>query len=149
MVGYKRFILIDMDTVENANVGRQILFSIDDIGKFKVECVKQCLLNRWNDISCYTHCNSFETMHSQILHDIDIIIGCVDNLEARFAINAFGLKELKIYIDGGSMGFGGQVQIIIPNVRNVMTIPTRKHLVFNVFHVYFLQIEIKIFLYVL
>ena len=74
MVGYKRFILIDMDTVENANVGRQILFSIDDIGKFKVECVKQCLLNRWNDISCYTHCNSFETMHSQILQDIDIIL---------------------------------------------------------------------------
>ena len=36
-------------------------------------------------------------MDLQLLQDIDIIIGCVDNLEARAAINAFALKESKIY----------------------------------------------------
>lgn len=116
MMGYRQLILIDMDTVEIGNVNRQILFSKEDIGEYKVLIVKKRLVKRWKNIHCICHCIPFETATPLLVSNTDIIIGCVDNLETREEINRFVLKESILYIDGGSSGFGGQVQLIVPSV---------------------------------
>lgn len=116
MMGYRQFILVDMDTIEIGNVNRQILYLNEDIGEYKVSIVKKRLKNRWKDIDCICHCTSFETAAPLLVCNTDLIIGCVDNLETREEINRFVLKESIVYIDGGSSGFGGQVQLIVPYV---------------------------------
>lgn len=116
MMGFKRFYLIDMDTIELGNVTRQVLYSHMDIGNYKVVIVQKQLKNRWNDVFCSIHTGSFDTADSSILSTLDVIIGCVDNLETREAINSFALKESIVYLDGGSTGLGGQVQVVVPGV---------------------------------
>ena len=116
MMGYERFLLIDMDSVETGNIGRQILFTQGDIGLSKVEVVKKRIENRFRKATCHCIAKPFETIPHDILSNVDLFIGCVDNIETRHAINTFIMKSSKIYIDGGSTGLGGQVQLIVPFV---------------------------------
>lgn len=117
-MGYKRFLLIDMDSVEIGNVGRQILFTPGDIGLSKVEVVKKRIENRFCSVTCEWIAKPFETIPHDVLSKVDLFIGCVDTIETRHAINSFIMKSSKIYIDGGSTGLGGQVQLIIPFVNS-------------------------------
>ena len=127
-MGCRRFYLIDMDKVEMGNVGRQILFSNEDIGKFKVEVVKERIRSKnkvqyphtRNSIQCICHTGSFHSADMQTLTQIDILVGCVDNIETRKELNSFACLYSKIYIDGGSTGFGGQVQLVIPTVQYIL-----------------------------
>lgn len=116
-MGYKKFLLIDMDTVEIGNVGRQIFYTPRDIGQYKVDVARKRVIDRDNTIHCECHSGTFESAKQYVLES-DIIIGCVDNLETREEINLFAIEYNKPYIDGGSTGFGGQVQLIIPHVFN-------------------------------
>ena len=123
-MGCRRFYLIDIDKVEMGNVGRQILFSNEDIGKYKVEVVKERIQSREkvqcpcssDSIQCFCHSGLFHSADMQILTQLDMIVGCVDNIETRKEINSFACLHSTIYIDGGSTGFGGQVQLVIPKV---------------------------------
>ena len=67
---------------------------------------------------------SVQRMDPSQLTSYDAIFGCVDNLEARFYINSVVLQckdKAIVYIDGGSMGLGGQAQLIIPHVLLVVS----------------------------
>lgn len=67
---------------------------------------------------------SVQRMDLSQLTSYDVIFGCVDNLEARFYINSVVLQckdKTIVYIDGGSMGLGGQAQLIIPHVLLVVS----------------------------
>ena len=43
--GFKKFILIDSDVVDESNLNRQILYTAQDIGKEKVKVAEARLLN--------------------------------------------------------------------------------------------------------
>lgn len=45
--GIENISLIDFDTIERSNLNRQLLFTINDIGKYKVDVVKQCINDRF------------------------------------------------------------------------------------------------------
>ena len=47
-IGIKKMILIDYDKVEISNLNRQILYTLNDVGKYKVDCAKNALLTAHN-----------------------------------------------------------------------------------------------------
>ncbi len=87
----KKLILVDFDKVEEINLERQTLYNKNDIGKSKVLCAEKKLKQFCNiEIK-----NEKITKENISFNNIDLLIDCTDNVEARFAINKY-CKENKI-----------------------------------------------------
>ena len=82
--GYKNFTLVDFDTIDESNLARQILYKLDDIGKYKAEVADRevkkinpamhnhVVINRASDEEV-----------ARIVNSNDIILDCTDNFDAR------------------------------------------------------------------
>lgn len=105
-----------MDRVELDNTRRQILYGVEDVGKLKVEAAKARIEACFPSLHIHAIGKCFQDLSPSFLDCIDILLGCLDNIEGRESINQLAITHSKVYIDGGSMGFGGQVQLIVPHV---------------------------------
>ena len=91
--GFTNLILIDNDIVDESNLGRQIFFE-EDVGKFKVFCLKNYLLkiNSKANIKVFN-----ELLDENNIYDIclnsDLIIDASDNFKIRRIINDFCEKN--------------------------------------------------------
>lgn len=85
-------ILIDRDLVEITNLQRQTLFTEDDITKPKSLTAQEKLNKINSEIKIKAHFEhlDFENVH---LLKSDLILDCTDNLETRFLINEFSIKN--------------------------------------------------------
>ena len=122
--GFLDIDVIDMDIVELGNLGYQLLFEEADVGKRKAEVVLSKLFGAEYNRSHKAFICRVQELPEDILLSYDILVGCLDNLEARFYVNSVVMRNEHvlsrnpplIYIDGGSMGLGGQAQLVIPTV---------------------------------
>ena len=96
--GLKNITLFDGDLVEKTNLGRQILYSIDDIGKYKSICAKNRLLktNPYCKITAYSE--NLTEKNINVLLDADIIIDTSDDWQLSKLINKFCVKNSLQYI---------------------------------------------------
>jgi adenylyltransferase/sulfurtransferase len=98
--------IVDFDKVELHNIHRQILFNIEDKGKYKakvaVEKIKQRALNlKSNAFTC-----AFEDLKE---FNYDLIIDATDNLKVRQNINKIAKDKNIAWIYGSVEEFNGQV----------------------------------------
>jgi adenylyltransferase/sulfurtransferase len=104
--------IIDFDIVEMSNLQRQILYTVDDIGKSKAitAAKKLNLLNPEIKIDVYnfqiTNKNALE-----ILENYDIIIDGSDNFATRYLINDACMLLDKPLIYGAVLRFEGQIGV--------------------------------------
>lgn len=105
-----------MDCVELGNIRRQALYTQDDIGSPKVASAKVYIESHFPSVHIQAIEKSLQSIPASFFASVDVILGCLDNIEAREYLNQIALAQSKVYIDGGSMGFGGQVQLIVPRV---------------------------------
>lgn len=102
LLGIGHIVIADMDRIELSNLSRSALFRERDEGKFKSECAARAA----KDI--------FEGMETtaivgNILADLglgwfrwaDVVIGALDNREARVFVNAACARVGRPWIDGG------------------------------------------------
>ena len=96
--GLKNITLFDGDLVEKTNLGRQILYNIDDVGKYKSICAKNRLLktNPYCKITAYSE--NLSDKNINILLDADIIIDTSDDWQLSKLINKFCVKNSLQYI---------------------------------------------------
>ena len=96
--GLKNITLFDGDLVEKTNLGRQILYSIDDVGKYKSSCAKNRLLktNPYCKITAYAE--NLTEKNINVLLDADIIIDTSDDWKSSKLINKFCVKNSLQYI---------------------------------------------------
>jgi ubiquitin-activating enzyme E1 C len=114
LVGVGNLIMVDMDTIEISNLSRQMLYSLKDKGRLKVEVAKEKLeiLNPAINILAYP--NKFQELPMNILESADVIAGGLDSFASRFALNKLAQELCIPYVDGAATGFKGNVQVIIP-----------------------------------
>ncbi len=116
LLGVGSLTLLDMDDVEQTNLNRTVLFDSGDLGKkkAKVAATKLRTLSRETKIE-----HREETIQDYIARSPerfgshDVIAGCLDNMEARFVTNQMCVWERIPYVDGGTVGFGGSVQVVL------------------------------------
>ena len=114
-VGY--ILVIDFDEIEISNLSRTVLFHQNDLGKSKATVAAQ----RARELNVEPQA-FIDHLHSDVVRDLglgiyrrmDIIIGCLDNIEARLAVNHSCLLTGKPYIDGGIREMAGSVYIFSP-----------------------------------
>ena len=82
--------IVDFDTIELSNLNRQILFGINDIGKYKVNQAKKVIkkINKKIKIKCFNEKWSIRNIN-KICKDYDIICDGTDNFDTRYLINDF------------------------------------------------------------
>ncbi len=114
LMGIKKLILVDLDTVETSNLSRQMLFRSGDEGKPKAQVAAERLkeMNPYLDVEY--HFEKLQNLPISLYEESDVIIAALDNFNARLDLNKLALRVKKPMIEGGTVGFEGHVQIIIP-----------------------------------
>ena len=96
--GLKHLTLFDGDLVEKTNLGRQILYSLDDIGEYKSNIAKNRLLKTNPYCKVTTYSENLTETNINVLLDADIIIDTSDDWQLSKLINKFCVKNSLQYI---------------------------------------------------
>lgn len=114
MLGAGHIYVVDMDNVEKSNLSRSVLFRKEDEGKFKAEviCKRALEINDEIDIK-YFNGNIF-SLGLGVFRNSDLIIGGLDNREARLFINQSCWKVSRPWIDGAIEVLTGVARMFIP-----------------------------------
>ncbi|CAB1349493.1 unnamed protein product [Coregonus sp. 'balchen'] len=126
--GIGKLILFDYDKVELANMNR-LFFQPHQAGLSKVEAAEHTLRTINPDVQFETHNDNITTMDNfahfmdRISHGalqegkaVDLVLSCVDNFEARMAINTACNELSQIWMESGvsENAVSGHIQLIIP-----------------------------------
>lgn len=109
--------IIDGDIIEVSNLNRQILYTLDDLGKLKCEVAKTRLQskNAQIQIKIYPEMLSSHNLY-QVCSHFDIIMDCTDNLEVRYLIDELCTEMKKPMIYAALHKF--QLQISVFHFKN-------------------------------
>ncbi|MCW5878347.1 MAG: ThiF family adenylyltransferase [Anaerolineales bacterium] len=115
LMGIGHIYVVDFDNVELANLSRSILFREKDSGREKAQLAAARAKEINPDVKV-------QYLHGDITHDIglgvfrrmDVIIGCLDNREARLAVNRFAYWMNKPWVDGAIQELLGLVRVFVP-----------------------------------
>jgi len=114
--GFKDIFLIDMDHVVRSNLNRCILFREEDADRkvLKAEVVAERAKEIAPEARFKLHTRRVEELEWKDFQGYDLIFGCLDNVSARLHVNSHAYYAGVPYIDGGTDGFSGKVQVVIP-----------------------------------
>ncbi len=115
LLGVGNALVADLDSVENSNLSRSILFREADCGEPKAKVAAR----RAAEIYPGMH---VRPLHGNIVYDLglgvyrwaDVIMGGLDNREARVAINRSAARAGKIWIDGAIERLNGVARVFDP-----------------------------------
>ena len=109
--------IIDFDLVDESNLQRQILYSIDDIGKNKALAAKNRLekLNPFVNFTIYQERLTTKNALS-LFNQYDIVVDGTDNFSTRYLVNDACLITNKPLVYGAIYKFEGQVSVF--NYKN-------------------------------
>ncbi len=102
--------MMDNDKVSLSNLHRQIMFTADDVGKYKVNILEKKIskINKKVKVKIYRN-KADEKNLGKILKKYDVIVDGTDNFKAKFLLNKFSLKYKKKLIIGAISKFEGHI----------------------------------------
>jgi sulfur-carrier protein adenylyltransferase/sulfurtransferase len=109
--------IIDGDKVELSNLQRQVIYTINDIGKSKADTAAFHLncTNNEPEYEVFTTMLDYENA-TEIIQKYDIVVDCTDNFKVRYLINDVCLAQNKPFVYGAIHKFEGQVAVF--NFKN-------------------------------
>lgn len=115
LLGVGELWIVDPDLIEVSNLGRSAFFRSGDVGRAKVEVVQERVRELNSEIEVE---GWFGTVQRRVglgrLQAMDIVVGCVDNREARWWLNQQCQRVGVAWIDAGLDGISGMVQPFHP-----------------------------------
>ncbi|MBN1800221.1 MAG: ThiF family adenylyltransferase [Candidatus Lokiarchaeota archaeon] len=114
LMGIGKLVLVDLDTVETSNLSRQMLFRAGDEGRPKAEVAAQRLKEMNPYLKVEYHFEKLQKLPMSVYEEADVVIAALDNFNARLDLNKICLNMKKPMIEGGTVGFEGHIQIVIP-----------------------------------
>jgi len=124
--GFRDITITDTDHVVASNLNRCVFFREGDV---KEGPKSEILAERASELDHNVRIHSRRTK-VQDIEDwacFDIVLGCLDNIAARLHVNAnayfFGVP----YVDGGTDGMYGKVQVVVPNGPCLQCSMNRSH----------------------
>jgi len=115
LLGIGNLLVVDMDRIELSNLSRSVLFRESDRGRSKAEVACESARAIYPDIRA-------RPFVGNIVHDLglgayfwaDVVIGGLDNREARVAINSGAMFAGKPWIDGAIEALDGVARVFLP-----------------------------------
>jgi adenylyltransferase/sulfurtransferase len=114
-VGVGTIKIIDRDIIELNNLQRQLLFDEHDVGKPKATAAVEKLKRVNSDIKITALNEDVDYSNiNAIIRRPDCILDCTDNMETRFLINEYCIKERIPWVHAAAIKNYGTVFPIIP-----------------------------------
>jgi adenylyltransferase/sulfurtransferase len=116
LLGVGNLFIADLDRVENSNLSRSVLFRETDNGAFKATAAARSAKEIYPEIKV-------QHFNGNIVHDLglgvfrwaDVVIGGLDNREARLSINRSCWKVNRPWIDGAIEAIDGSARVFVPD----------------------------------
>lgn len=107
--------IIDNDVVEESNLQRQIIHSLDRVGQYKADSAAKAIaaLNPDVKVNVYKERLTAENIE-RILPQYDIVVDGTDNFETRYLVNDFAVKYRKPVVHASILSFNGQLTVLTP-----------------------------------
>ena len=114
--GFRHVELVDMDHVVRSNLNRCVFFREGDAERkvMKAEIVASRAGELDPLASIAPSIARIETYDVERFRGFDLVLGCLDNIAARLHVNSHSYLARIPYVDGGTNGFRGKVQVVIP-----------------------------------
>jgi len=104
--------IVDFDVVEESNLARQPVYTIEDIGKYKAEVAAEYLKKLNPDITIQAFTVKLNTENVfDLISKYGIIADACDNFSTRYIINDACVKANKPWVFGSIQGWEGQVSV--------------------------------------
>jgi molybdopterin/thiamine biosynthesis adenylyltransferase/DNA-binding transcriptional regulator YhcF (GntR family) len=115
LMGVGNLFIIDFDVIEAANLSRSVFFRESDTGKDKAAIVaaRAKALNPQIHVQ-YLQADVTTCLGLGVVRRMDVVIGCLDNREARLAVNRFCYWMGKPMVDGAIQELLGLVRVFVP-----------------------------------
>ena len=111
-----RLLLSDFDTVDSTNLGRQILFGPDDVGKQKVDAAGATLSTVNPDICIEKYPDRLSgAALSEAIARADVVLDGSDNFTTRFMVSDACVAAGTCLISGSAIRLEGQLAVFGPN----------------------------------
>jgi adenylyltransferase/sulfurtransferase len=115
LLGVGNVLIADLDRIENSNLSRSVLYRASDNGKLKADVAARAA----REIYPAMRTNAF---NGNVVYDLgmgafrwaDVVIGGLDNREARLAINRNCQKVNRPWIDGAIETIAGTARVFLP-----------------------------------
>jgi len=115
LMGIGSMYIVDFDRIEAANLSRSILFREQDGGREKSQIAAARAKQINPDVNVqYLHGDVTTDIGLGVFRRMDVIIGCLDNREARLALNRFCHWMGKPWVDGAIQELLGLARVFVP-----------------------------------
>ena len=114
--GFRRITIVDMDHIVASNLNRCLFFRQEDaeMRKKKAAVLVEGLKSISPGSDPHPIVGKIQDQPPRIFQDHDIVLGCLDNVEARIHTNSHAYSSGKVYVDGGMDGMIGKVMVSRP-----------------------------------
>jgi len=107
--------VIDDDTVENANLQRQVIHTEEGIGTPKVFSAKAQILAQNPHIEVKPYNRRLEAdIAEELIAEYDVILEGSDNFETRYLVNKIAVAQRKPMVSGALSQWEGQISVFDP-----------------------------------
>ncbi|WP_236698068.1 HesA/MoeB/ThiF family protein [Pyrodictium occultum] len=114
-LGVGKLVLVDGDVVDESNLNRQVLYTVDDLGRPKAIAAAE-KLRRFNpnvEIVAVSERITEDNVDG-LVSEADYVIDGLDNWEARFILDRAAYRRGKPFVHAGVYGLQGQVIVVVP-----------------------------------
>ncbi|MCH2415132.1 MAG: molybdopterin-synthase adenylyltransferase MoeB, partial [Acidimicrobiales bacterium] len=107
--------VVDLDTVEESNLQRQILHSTETIGENKVDSAEKTLSTLNPDVNIITYNKRLNKDNAiEIIENYDVVVDGTDNFQTRYLINDASVKTGTPVVHGSIFQYEGQITVFDP-----------------------------------
>lgn len=116
LLGVGQVMVLDMDRIEDSNLTRAILFRHEDQGQYKAEVAARRVREINPDVAVQPVVGDVNyDLGLGVFREMDLVLGALDNREARVTINANCWKLGIPWIDGAIELMQGVARVFIPS----------------------------------
>ena len=114
-LGIGRILIYDMDSIENTTLTRSVLYRAKDVGRYKAEVAAERAREMNPDVKAKAFiANIIDDVGLGVFRRMDVVLGGLDNREARLSINQSCYKVDRPWIDGAIEALNGFARVFIP-----------------------------------
>lgn len=115
LLGIGNILIVDFDEVEASNLSRSVLYRLEDDGKSKAHAAAAAVRELNSDCTVYAlNADICSGVGVGVFRWADVVIGGLDNRQARMAVNAACWKVNKPWVDGATESFQGIARVFRP-----------------------------------
>jgi molybdopterin/thiamine biosynthesis adenylyltransferase len=123
--GFRDITVADTDHVVASNLNRCVFFRGSDVnGGTKAEILAERAAELDPDVRMTPRHTRVQDIGDW---DFDVILGCLDNISARLHVSAHACYHGIPYVDGGTDGMIGKVQVVLPDGPCLQCAMNRSH----------------------